>query len=54
VRSRDPAYALFQRPANLAWPRLTGGCDVQRETLAAISRVFTVEARRGFRFPPSA
>jgi hypothetical protein len=31
-----------------------GGCHVQRDTLAAIGRVFTVESCRGFRFPPSA
>ena len=54
VRSRDPAYARFQRAADLAWPRLMGGCHVHRDTLAAIGRVFTVEACRGFRFPPSA
>jgi SAM-dependent methyltransferase len=54
VRSRDPVYAAFQRAADLAWPHLMGGCHVQRDTLAAIGRVFTVESCRGFRFPPSA
>ena len=54
VGSRDPAYARFQQAADLAWPRLMGGCHVHRDTLAAIGRVFTVEACRGFRFPPSA
>jgi SAM-dependent methyltransferase len=54
VRSRDPLFAGFQQAADLAWPRLMGGCHVQRDTLAAIGRVFTVEACRGFRFPPSA
>src|ERR1700722_10930201 len=54
VRSRDPLFAGFQRAADLAWPRLMGGCHVQRDTLAEIDRVFTVEACRGFRFPPSA
>jgi ubiquinone/menaquinone biosynthesis C-methylase UbiE len=54
VGSRDPAYAWFQRAADLAWPHLMGGCHVRRDTLAAISRVFTVEACRGFRFPASA
>jgi ubiquinone/menaquinone biosynthesis C-methylase UbiE len=54
VRSRDPLFAGFQRAADLAWPRLMGGCHVQRDTLAAIGEVFTVESCRGFRFPPSA
>jgi hypothetical protein len=31
-----------------------GGCHVRRQTLAAIGEVFTIEAVRGFRFPPSA
>lgn len=54
VRSRDPSFALLQRFANLFWPRLMGGCHVQRQTLTAISEVFTIEYCRGFRFPPSA
>lgn len=54
VRSRDPAFARFQQAADLVWPRLMGGCHVRRETLTAIGQVFTVEACRGFRFPPSA
>jgi ubiquinone/menaquinone biosynthesis C-methylase UbiE len=54
VRSRDPAFARFQQAADLVWPRLMGGCHVERETLTAIGQVFTVEACRGFRFPPSA
>lgn len=54
VRSRDPAYAAFQQFADLVWPHLMGGCHVQRDTYAAIARVFTVESCRGFRFPPSA
>lgn len=54
VRSRDPVYAAFQQAADLAWPHLMGGCHVQRDTLAAIGRVFAVESCRGFRFPPSA
>jgi ubiquinone/menaquinone biosynthesis C-methylase UbiE len=54
VRSRDPMFAWFQQVADVAWPRLMGGCHVQRQTEAAIGRVFTIEACRGFRFPPSA
>ena len=54
VRSRDAWFARFQQAADLVWPRLMGGCHVQRQTRAAISRAFTIEACRGFRFPPSA
>ena len=54
VRSRDPLFALFQQAANLAWPHLMGGCHVQRQTQAAIGQAFTIEACRGFRFPPGA
>jgi ubiquinone/menaquinone biosynthesis C-methylase UbiE len=54
VRSRDPMFAWFQQLADLAWPHLMGGCHVQRQTQAAIGQVFTIEACRGFRFPPSA
>jgi ubiquinone/menaquinone biosynthesis C-methylase UbiE len=54
VRSRDPAFARYQQAADLVWPRLMGGCHVQRQTRAAIARAFTIEACRGFRFPPSA
>lgn len=54
VRSRDPVFASLQQAADLAWPHLMGGCHVHRDTLAAIGQVFTVEACRGFRFPPAA
>jgi ubiquinone/menaquinone biosynthesis C-methylase UbiE len=54
VRSPDRVFASFQWAADLVWPRLMGGCHVHRDTLAAISRVFAVEACRDFRFPPSA
>jgi ubiquinone/menaquinone biosynthesis C-methylase UbiE len=54
VRSRDALFAGFQQAADLIWPRLMGGCHVQRQTRAAIEQVFTIEACRGFRFPPSA
>ena len=42
------------RVADLLWPQLMGGCHVQRETRAAISQVLTINACRGFRFPPTA
>ena len=54
VRSRDPVFARFQQAADLAWPHLMGGCHVQRQTRAAIGRVFAIETCRGFRFPRSA
>ncbi|HEY2522232.1 MAG TPA: class I SAM-dependent methyltransferase [Streptosporangiaceae bacterium] len=54
VRSRDPLFARYQRGADLAWPHLMGGCHVHRQTQAAVSQTLTLEACRGFRFPPSA
>jgi ubiquinone/menaquinone biosynthesis C-methylase UbiE len=54
VRSRDFLFAGFQQATDLIWPRLMGGCHVQRQTQAAIGRVFTIETCRGFRFPPDA
>jgi ubiquinone/menaquinone biosynthesis C-methylase UbiE len=54
VRSRDALFAAWQQAADLVWPRLMGGCHVQRQTRAAIERVFTIEKCRGFRFPPTA
>jgi ubiquinone/menaquinone biosynthesis C-methylase UbiE len=54
VRSRDAIFARYQSVADLIWPRLMGGCHVERRTQSAIARVFTIERCRGFRFPPSA
>ena len=54
VRSRDVLFAGFQQAADLVWPRLIGGCHVQRQTRAVIDHVFYIEACRGFRFPPDA
>src|ERR1700722_12610244 len=43
VRSRDFLFAGFQQAAaDLAWPRMMGGCNVQRQTRAAIDQVFTI------------
>ncbi len=54
VLSRDRVFAVAQRTADLIWPRLMGGCHVQRQTRAAIGQAFEIQACRGFRFPPSA
>jgi SAM-dependent methyltransferase len=54
VRSRDAVFARYQRAADVVWPRLMGGCHVERRTQSAIARAFTIERCRGFRFPPAA
>jgi ubiquinone/menaquinone biosynthesis C-methylase UbiE len=54
VRSRDVLFAGLQQAADLVWPRLMGGCHVQRQTRAAIEQVFAIEKCRGFRFPADA
>ena len=54
VRSQDAWFARLQEAADLVWPHLMGGCHVQRQTLAAIGQVFTIDTCRGFRFPSSA
>lgn len=58
---KHPLFARYQRAADLVWPRLMGGCRVQRRTQEAIRRTqeaigwaFRIEACRGFRFPPFA
>jgi SAM-dependent methyltransferase len=55
VRSRRPAFARYQQAVDLVWPRLMGGCETSRETLAAIERAgFRIERVRGFGFPQGA
>jgi ubiquinone/menaquinone biosynthesis C-methylase UbiE len=55
VRSRRPRFARYQDAAAIAWPRLMGGCEPNRDTLAAIERSgFRIERCRGFGFPPHA
>ncbi|HEX4830072.1 MAG TPA: class I SAM-dependent methyltransferase [Trebonia sp.] len=54
VASNDPLFARFQQAADLIHPRLMGGCHVRRRTRDAIGAAFTIEACRGFRFPPGA
>jgi ubiquinone/menaquinone biosynthesis C-methylase UbiE len=55
VRSRRPRFARYQDAAARIWPRLMGGCQPNRETLAAIEHAgFAIERCRGFGFPENA
>jgi hypothetical protein len=55
VRSRRPSFARYQDAVALVWPRLMGGCQPNRTTLAAIERAgFAIERCRGFGFPADA
>lgn len=55
VRSRRPSFARYQDAVAVVWPRLMGGCEPNRDTLAAIERSgFRIERCRGFGFPPQA
>jgi len=55
VRSRRRSFARYQDVAATVWPRLMGGCEPNRETVAAIERSgFSIERCRGFGFPPGA
>jgi SAM-dependent methyltransferase len=52
VRAWTPLLGAAQRVADWAWPLLNGGCHLTRDTEAAITRAFTVERCRRFRFQP--
>jgi ubiquinone/menaquinone biosynthesis C-methylase UbiE len=55
VRADTRGRARVQDAVNLVWPRLMGGCNLNRDTLAAIERSgFRIERSRGFLFPPGA
>ena len=55
VHAATPARRRLQDVVNIVWPRLMGGCNLNRDTLAAIERSgFTVERNRAFVFPPGA
>ncbi|HET6547031.1 MAG TPA: class I SAM-dependent methyltransferase [Solirubrobacter sp.] len=55
VRSRRPAFARYQDAVSLLWPRLMGGCQPNRDTLAAIERNgFRIDRYRRFGFPADA
>jgi ubiquinone/menaquinone biosynthesis C-methylase UbiE len=55
VRSRRPRFACYQDATAHVWPRLMGGCQPNRQTLAAIERAgFAIERCRGFGFPENA
>jgi ubiquinone/menaquinone biosynthesis C-methylase UbiE len=55
VAARRPAGGLVQRAARATfWPRLFGGCDPHRDTVAAIAAAgFDVVALRRFTFAPT-
>ncbi len=55
VRSRRPGFARWQRRIAPVWSRLMGGCQPDRNTLAAIVDAgFRLEQCRGFGFPTTA
>jgi ubiquinone/menaquinone biosynthesis C-methylase UbiE len=55
VRAKQPGRARFQDLADHVWPRLMGGCHVNRETLRAVDVAgFEVERVRELVFPPGA
>jgi ubiquinone/menaquinone biosynthesis C-methylase UbiE len=55
VHAATPVRRAVQNVVNVVWPRLMGGCNLNRDTLASIERSgFTVERSRSFLFPPGA
>ena len=55
VRSRRPGFARFQDLSALIWPRLMGGCQPNRTTMAEFERAgYAIERCRGFGYPPAA
>jgi ubiquinone/menaquinone biosynthesis C-methylase UbiE len=55
VRSRRASFARWQQLARPLWARAMGGCQTDRDTLAAITAGgFAVERCRGFGFPAAA
>ncbi len=55
VRSRRAAFGRYQDAVALVWPLLMGGCQPNRDTLAAIEGAgFQIERCRAFGFPPNA
>jgi ubiquinone/menaquinone biosynthesis C-methylase UbiE len=55
VRSQRSGFARFQDLSATVWPRLMGGCQPNRDTLAAIERAgYRIERCRGFGFPAEA
>ena len=54
VRADTAGLARVQRPADLLWPTLVGGCHTSRDTLAAITAAgFEITSVQRFRFPES-
>jgi ubiquinone/menaquinone biosynthesis C-methylase UbiE len=55
VRSRRESFARYQDAITPIWRRLMGGCEPNRQTLAALEGAgFRIERCRGFTFPPGA
>jgi SAM-dependent methyltransferase len=55
VHAETPARRGLQSVVNVVWPRLMGGCNLNRDTLAGIERAgFTIGRSRAFLFPPGA
>jgi ubiquinone/menaquinone biosynthesis C-methylase UbiE len=54
VLAETSGLARFQRGIDVVWPRVSGGCHANRDTLAAIQGAgFDVERIRRFNFRPS-
>ena len=54
VVSQKPWFARLQRAATPVWKRMAGGCEVHRDTAAAIERAgFEVERLERFSFAPA-
>ncbi|MGH9214626.1 MAG: class I SAM-dependent methyltransferase, partial [Acidimicrobiales bacterium] len=54
VLAETTGLARFQRAIDVVWPRVSGGCHADRDTLAAIRGAgFDVEKARRFTFRPS-
>jgi len=55
VLAEDGVWARRQRRADFLWSRVTGGCHLSKETLAAITDAgFEIEACERFLFQPNA
>jgi ubiquinone/menaquinone biosynthesis C-methylase UbiE len=52
IRAHDRGFARYQRVVDVLWPRMAGGCHLNRPTDHTITETgFTIEHIRHFRFP---